>query len=493
MTTPFRHRLTCSLLLALAVAASSFSIPSLRAQERQLTHAPHSHSLANINVWSPDGNWVLYDTRPYDPTFAGTTIEQVNAATGQVQILYESKNGAACGIATYHPREPKVIFILGPERPGPDWTYHMTRRRAVIVDTRRPGEFRPLDAMNYAPPFTPGALRGGSHVHVFSPDGAWVSNTYEDEVLDQLGRDSAKTPHDLNQRNVVVSVPAPFPDGVKVARTHPRNNDGDYFSVVVTRTVNQPRPGSDEISRAYEDGWVVGRDGRRSIAFIGNVTAPGGAVIPEVFLVELPADLTQQGAGLLEGTATLRPAPPAGVSQRRLTFTTARKYPGVVTLPRHWLRASPDGSLIAFLLKDDDGLEQLFTISPDGSGFRQITHSSSPVASAFTWSPDGRMIAYVMAGEVCITEVASGRTLGLTGTASGRPGLPTPWDFAKYHRTLALTGAAGSTALPQACVFSPTGTQIAFLRNVVTGGASYAQVFAVAVPSHPFEIQPAAP
>ena len=59
-----------------------------------------------------------------------------------------------------------------------------TAQRGIKLDWVGAQELirRSLDAMNYAPPFTPGALRGGSHVHVFSPDGAWVSNTYEDDV-----------------------------------------------------------------------------------------------------------------------------------------------------------------------------------------------------------------------------------------------------------------------------------------------------------------------
>ncbi len=43
-----------------------------------------------------------------------------------------------------------------------------------------------------------GALRGGSHVHVFSPDGSAVSFTYEDEVLARLGPGSGE--HQLNRR-----------------------------------------------------------------------------------------------------------------------------------------------------------------------------------------------------------------------------------------------------------------------------------------------------
>ena len=281
------------------------------AQERQLTHAPHGHVLTNVNVWSPDSRWIVYDVRTVDSVFDGTRIEQVEVATGKVQTLYETKNGTACGVVTYHPREPKIVFIHGPEHPTPEWNYGMTRRRGAIVDVRRPGAARSLDAMNYAPPFTPGALRGGSHVHVFSPDGAWVSNTYEDEVLARLGAAAGEGgDRDFNQRNIAVSVPAPAASGVRVVRGHPRNHDGELFSVVVTRTVNRPKPGSDEISRAFEEGWVggVSAEGRRSLAFLGNVTARDGREHAEVFLVELPEDLTRVGEAPIEGTATRRPA-----------------------------------------------------------------------------------------------------------------------------------------------------------------------------------------
>jgi hypothetical protein len=421
--------------------------------ERQLTHAPHGHVLTNIHVWSPDGRWIVYDVRSADNVFDSPRIDQVEVATGQVQTLYTAKNGAACGVATYHPRQPKVIFIHGPENPTADWSYAATRRRGAIVDARRPGEARPLDAMNYAPPFTPGALRGGSHVHVFSPDGAWVSFTYEDEVLARL-RPARPGEHDVNQRNVGVSVPRA--GGVKVARSHPRNHDGDYFTVLVTRTVAKPRPGSDEISRAYEEGWVTLPGGRRALAFLGNVTAPDGREHAEVFLAELPDDLTRAGDAPLEGTATTRPAPPRGIVQRRLTFTGDRKQRGVATTPRHWLRAAADGTQIAFLMQDEAGIVQLWAIAPGGGAPRQVTRNASGIASAFTWSPDGRRIAHVMDGSVCVTEVASGRTTRLTPR---RVGSDAPEPFA--------------------CVFSPDGTHIGYTRRVQSGAGTFAQIFIV--------------
>ena len=46
-----------------------------------------------------------------------------------------------------------------------------------------------------------GALRGGTHLHLFSGDGRWVSFTYEDYLLATGGAGG-----EINQRNVGVSV-----------------------------------------------------------------------------------------------------------------------------------------------------------------------------------------------------------------------------------------------------------------------------------------------
>jgi len=435
-------------------------------QERQLTNAPHGHVLTNLNIWSPDGQWIVYDVRTGEE-FDGTRIEQVNVTSGAVQRLFETHDGAKCGVATRSPIDSRVVFILGPEAPTPDWSYAFTRRRGALVDIGRPGISRPLDAMNYAPPFTPGALRGGSHVHVFSPDGRWVSYTYEDDVLARLDADPRSPAHEPNQRNIGVSVPA---GPVRVARTHPRSHDGDWFSVLVSRTVAQPRAGSDEISKAFEEGWVGQAGYRRSngtrqpraLAFQGMVVAPDGRTHAEVFIVDLPEDLTRAGSAPLEGTPTTRPTPPAGVTQRRLTFTSEQKYPGIAQSPRHWLRVSPDGSRIAFLMKDDAGVVQLWTVSPNGGPVRQVTRNASDISSAFTWSPDGRHVAHIMDGSVCVTDIPDGRTRRLTAAA-----------------------AKASAPSAQACVFSPDGRSIAYTRKVAGPSGAFQQIFVVAASAIP--------
>lgn len=141
---------------------------------------------------------------------------------------------------------------------------------------------------------------------------------------------------------------------------------------------------------------------------------------------------------------TSRPSPPRGVTQRRLTFTVDRSHPGIDG-PRHWLRSSPDGSWIAFLMRDDLGIVQLFTVSPNGGQPVQVTRDAWSVASSFTWSPDGRWIAYVADSSVFVVDVASGASTRLS------------------DRTIA------APPRPEACVFSPDGRLIAFMRSVAGG------------------------
>ncbi len=43
-------------------------------QEQQLTFEPRGHQLTNINVWTPDSQWLAYDVRPNGSTFSGLTI-----------------------------------------------------------------------------------------------------------------------------------------------------------------------------------------------------------------------------------------------------------------------------------------------------------------------------------------------------------------------------------------------------------------------------------
>ncbi len=369
-------------------------------RETILTSGPGGRILTNANVWSADGEWIVFDTRsgPAGAVFDGTMIRAVHVETREVRTLYESRNGAHCGVATCHPTEAKVVCILGPEFPTPEWSYGPSRRQGIVIDFD--GTVANLDARDLVPPFTPGALRGGSHVHMWHPDGDRVSFTYEDDVRKD------------GQRNIGVAIPN---RPVRVPKSHSRNHDGEYFSRLATRTTANPRIDSDEISRACEEAWI---GSTRSLAFQGTVHTEAGP-IAEVFLVEPSGD---------------------GFVQRRLTRTAHRKFPGLRG-PRHWLRSSPDGSRIGCFMSDDHGVAQFWTVDPDGGSLQQVTDGKHPMASAFTWHPDGRRVACVVDGCVCTRDTVAG-----TGTR--------------------LTAKSEEPPRPEACVFSPDGRRIAYVRTM---------------------------
>ncbi|CAM3520487.1 MULTISPECIES: DUF3748 domain-containing protein [Yersinia] len=421
-------------------------------QEKQLTFDPRGHQLTNINVWTADSQWLVYDVRPNGASFTGLTIERINCNTGVIEVIYRAQHGAHVGVVTVSPDNPsRYVFIHGPEHPDSQWHYDFHHRRGVIVSEPDRELAITLDAMDITAPYTPGALRGGTHVHVFSPDGSRLSFTYNDHVLHE--RDPA-----LDLRNVGVAVPL---HGVNPPKHHPREYDGSHFCVLVSRTTSMPRPGSDEINRAYEEGWIgkqgyLKADGSRqrwALAFIGDTVAADGSKLPEVFIVDLPEknrEFARAGSSPLEGDEYRLPAPPLGVNQRRLTYTEKRRYPGLAITPRHWLRSSPDGSAIACLMRDDAGIVQLYLVSPLGGESRQLTHGGHGVQSAFSWSPKGDRIAFVRDNSVVCCEIGSGQVQRLTQRTAVPP-------------------------LGDAVVFSPDGTKVAYMREV----DGWSQIFVV--------------
>ena len=414
---------------------------------KQLTFAPRNHQLTNVNVWTPDSQWIAFDVRPSGASFTGQTIERVNVQTGQVDVVYQAPEGAHVGVVTVNPVSPeRYVFIHGPENPDESWQYDFHHRRGVVVES---GAANNLDAMDISAPFTPGALRGGSHVHVWSPDGTRLSFTYNDHVMHEY--DAAQ---DL--RNVGVALPY---GPVNIAKQHPREYDGSHYCVLVSRTTASPQPGSDEINRACEEGWVGdkgyrkldGSQQRWALAFIGDTLSASGEKVPELFIVDLPDDETAwrtAGAEPLEGTETTPPAPPACVRQRRLTFTHQRRFPGLVSQPRHWVRSNPDGSKLAFLMKDENGVVQMWLTSPDGGEPQQLTQVETDIQSAFNWHPCGKFLGFVLGNQVVLCDAQSGEIIPLTQ--------PCP-----------------DALSADAIVFSPDGKSIAWMQDV----SGFRQIF----------------
>jgi hypothetical protein len=466
---PGQWGVACALGCVLAMTQSLNALGTdersvVRGAERQVTQGPGGRILTNTGVWSPDSKWLVYDVRsdPAGDVFDSPRIEAVNVETSEVRVLYTAVNGANCGVVTHHPHLPLVVFILGPEHPSDDWRYGPNHRQGVVLDTCIPDIFTRLDARDLTAA-TPGALRGGTHVHVWDAAGEWVAYTYNDAVTEP------------GLRDIGIAVPG---HRVTVAPGHPRNHSGEWFSALVTRTVPAPVPDSDEIKRANEEGWIgtngyLRADGsrqRRAIAFQGQIVTAEHGDVTEVFIVDLPDDLPASATitAALSSTGRLQPLPEA--RQRRLTHTTGRRYPGIQGT-RHWLRSSPDGSRIAFLAKDDSGIVQIWTVSPATGATTQLTHNATDISSAFTWSPDGRWIAHGLNGEVCLTDTETGVTRPIEHRSPPvEPRHPRPIENG-------AGGDAGALKMrKEACVFSPDGSRIAFVRSGETSTGTTNQI-----------------
>ncbi|MBS6211235.1 MAG: DUF3748 domain-containing protein, partial [Proteus hauseri] len=389
---------------------------------------------------------------PNGGSFTGLTIEKIHAKTKQQQIIYTATQGAHVGVATVCPTEPvRYAFIHGPENPDNEWHYDFHHRRGVIVDESENNRAFNIDACSLTSPYQAGALRGGTHVHVFSPDGTRLSFTYNDHIMHELGGE-------YDQRNVAVAVPL---KAVNVAKKHPREYDGEYFCTVISQTVAHPQKGSDEINKAYEECWVGtqgytkvdGSQQRWAIAFIGDTVSENGNKVSEIFLVDLPDDnqaFSIEGDKPLAGTETTMPAVAKGIHQIRLTNTANRKYAGVLNQPRHWLRSSPQGDAIAFLMKDDHGIVQLYTVSPTTKEIKQITSQDWDIQSAFTWNSNGQYLTFICDNSVMRCNVKTGELTRLTEKTAQAPS-------------------------SDAVVFSPDDQYIAFMRDV----DGYRQIFTV--------------
>ncbi|MEC5143646.1 DUF3748 domain-containing protein [Chitinophaga sp. 212800010-3] len=382
----------------------------------QLTYTAGGHTLNSTQCFSPDDNWIVYDTRNYDTLIGSTgSIAMVNVHTKEIRAIYRSPHqtafGPGVGAVTFSPVKNRVLFIHGIRNADKNNPYSASRRTGVAVDIDTP--FRPvfMDARNITPPFTPGALRGGTHAHTWSGDGEWISFTYNDHIMEELSKSNAAV-KDLRTVGVM------FPGRVTVPGDNPENNSGTMFAVIVTAVTPTPRPGSDEIDKAFDESWIgtngyLRTDGsrqRRAIAFQGNVRDKNNQTKTAIFVADLPDTLTTAVAGQpLEGTADTRPGVPAGVKQRRITFTA-----NGVEGPRHWLRTTADGSLIAFLAKDDAGFINLFGVSPNGGAIQQLTFHRFNIQGGFNFSPDGSRLAYIANNVVYITDLTSRQSWPLT-------------------------------------------------------------------------------
>lgn len=389
-------------------------------KETQLTRGLYGHTLNATQVFSPDGQWIYYDTRNDDTHISRTGgIEKVNIRSREIKKVYTTENqtafGPGVGAVACHPIQNRIIFIHGLLNSSEQQPYGFTRRFGAIVDDGRPG-FVHAEARNIHEPLVAGALRGGTHAHSWSGDGKWISFTYNDYLMESLEKLNGSV-KDLRTIGVMAPLKA-----VKITSENDENFSGDYFSIVAASVTETPDPGSDEIERAFDECWIgengyAKQDGilqHRAIAFQGNVRTDDGSLLTEVFVADIPEHIDNADESRpLQGTLVTRPNVPKGLIQRRLTFTSTKKHPGVQG-PRFRLRTSPDGNLIYFLMKDDDGVVQIFSISTMGGSVQQVTKLDQSVQAQFNLSPDGKKLSLVSDNSIWICDLQDGKSTRIT-------------------------------------------------------------------------------
>lgn len=394
-------------IIALGLVTSCMTV-----KNNSLTVLPAGHTLHHNGVFSKDGQWIVFDGRNDDTKIGETsTIGIVNVGTGEEKILYRTQNqtiyGPGVGAASFSPGTDSVIFIHGLADANQEKPYAMSRRTGVGIDISQPDHPFFYDARDINAPYTPGSLRGGTHSHGWSGDGKLISFTYNDELIDPNLR--------------VVGVMVPFTKGVNVEAAQ-GNNDGIMFSAIVTNVVRSPRPGSDDINKAFDECWV-GKNGYTlasgehvpyAIAFQGNVLNKEGKQLTEVFIVDIDSEKILADS-LAVGQSGERPQVPKGIHQRRITFSKKG-----LSDTRHWLRSSPDGKFIYALAKDQNEFNQLAQIDVRTGDMTLLTSNPFSIDYSFNLNNEGTKIAYVAQNSVYIFDLITGVSTKLLNQEKGK-------------------------------------------------------------------------
>ncbi|MCY4779324.1 DUF3748 domain-containing protein [Sphingobacterium sp. UT-1RO-CII-1] len=397
-------------------------------RDENLTRSLEGHTLHHNNVFSKSGEWIVFDGRNDDTKIGETAvIGIVNAYTGEERLLYKVPNqtvyGPGVGAASFHPKEDKVIFIHGLPDADEHMPYAISRRTAKIVDLADLGTALDADARDIEYPYLPGSLRGGTHSHCWSPDGTMVSFTYNDEYVDR----------DIRMVGVMVKA-----DSMLQVDKMGGNNDGAYYSAIVSDVKRNPLKGSDEISKAFDECWLpataVNGLKHDAVVFQGNTLNSQGEVITEIYLVEIDK---QQLLADIEavGEKGERPRVPQLVVARRLT----RSENGLSDF-RHWLRTSQDGKYIYALGKDDKGNNQLVRCEVDSGNLNYLSDFSFSINSPINLNPQSDALTFVAQGQVYVFYLLKDSLVRLTdfgnddGEVVGVPSFSSDGKFIVFNQ-----------------------------------------------------------
>jgi hypothetical protein len=161
-------------------------------------------------------------------------------------------------------------------------------------------------------------------------------------------------------------------------------------------------------------------------------TVVNNSPITKIYIVDVSA-LTLGSSHTFDAAHRIKP--PVGVKQRRLTRLADTEW-RITKKPRHWLIASPDGTMLAVLLERNHHPPQLFTLDVTTLKLTQRTFLPGGVTTAISWSRDGHLIAFGSENSIFVLDTQS-------------------WKI----RTVATS--PDGTLLPLCCCISPNASRIA--------------------------------
>lgn len=406
---------------------------------RQLTFGKYGHTLNRRQSISPDGKWIVYDTRNEDSHIARThAIEMVCVDSGEISRLYETVQptnaGPGVGAASFHPSMNQIVFIHGLECCNDAFPYSAARRFGALLEL--PQSTSEAPRWNHAEPRAVqydhpsfdswGVLSGGTHAHSWN-DLGWISFTYNDYHLESQSQTDPSI-RDARTVGFMVSRPNSLSSQIGSPEFGPidEHNFAGSFSAFLAATIHAyPTPGSDEIRQALEECWVGNKGYRKSdaavptlaLAFQGTVVSDSGKEFQEVFLCDLPdqAKLLLNSDHLDQRATRMsdRLAPIAGCRQRRLTFTAERTHPGIQG-PRNWLVSSPSGDSLFFPMKDERAVVQLYRVATTDGRLDQVSELATSIESQISLSQDGSRCAFLSDQRIVCIDLATGTSRFVT-------------------------------------------------------------------------------
>jgi hypothetical protein len=446
---------------------------------KQRTFGSYGHFLNHRQAQLCGSQTLLYDTRNNDPEIAkARRIEAIDLRDDSIRLLYDtqsnSPHGPGVAAAVCHPLRSTALFIHGLFSCDEKNPYSMTRRFGGLLDidatqmidaTQLPtatssessskpsseslpvrpssantttSKFRPLENRSLAENVPWGTLRGGTHAHSFSPDGRWVSFTYNDAVI------ATRDPQ-ADRRTVGIALLKP-PAVSKSSHNKSQNahaapdanheewSQGAGWATLVLDPVHP-------IS-AREECWVPNASSPAlppRLAFIGRLPQTSKhPSIDEVFLAELPPDAWDWPESLHGFTPTDplsgRLQPPPGITVRQLTYSDRlapellHPDPGMrgVQGPRHWLSASACGRWIYSLFRDSSNCVRAVRISTISGQIQPLSPPGMSVTRPPAIDPSGRSMSLILEDVLHVLDLESLQLFGVQGWPS--QGSQCPWD-----------------------------------------------------------------